>query len=217
MRTSRSQPFAGGQPTGTGSFVVAAQRTRNSSLRTTTGAPVMASSIIWMLARTCGAAVRRFVRAALIPADRARSNRRIRSASSSRRAAATDASALVDTPRSVPRSSRVQWSPPTWARTATSSRRSPLTRRLAPWTVRSACCAVILARRELRKSRTSSRLSMFSTVRAGRRGRQALSLPVTAGTPSHRRVCVASSWTTGVQPHCLGSRRNRQDTQCPHG
>jgi hypothetical protein len=50
------------------------------------------------------------------------------------------------------------------ASAATSPRRKPGTRR-APTSGRPACWGVILARREMRNSRTSARLSMPMTVR----------------------------------------------------
>lgn len=73
---------------------------------------------------------------------------------------------------------------------ATSSRRSPFTRRLWPYAGRLACSGVIFARREDRNSRMSLLASMFSTLRASIEMREALAVPLSTGTPSIRPLVV---------------------------
>ena len=76
------------------------------ALRTVAATPVIESMIRAMLGRTfCGAAVRRGGRSAF--AVRARCARWSRSASLSCSASATDSRTLSETPRALPRSSRV--------------------------------------------------------------------------------------------------------------
>src|SRR3954454_15809762 len=70
---------------------------------------------------------------------------------------------------------------------ATSSRRSPFTRRLPPYAGKPACWGVRRARRVLRKSRISARRSISPTpptVDNRLRAREALSVPGTSVTPA---------------------------------
>jgi hypothetical protein len=68
-----------------------------------------------------------------------------------------------------------------WARAATSLRRSPGTRR-CPTSDSPACCGVILARRDVRNSRTSTRLSTSMTVRPSTGRWDALSVHLSTAT-----------------------------------
>src|ERR1700712_1074172 len=63
------------------------------------------------------------------------------------------------------------------ASTASSSRRSPGTRRWPPKVGSPACSGVMRARLVARKSRTSLRLSTTSTLRPAQAGREVLALP----------------------------------------
>jgi hypothetical protein len=63
---------------------------------------------------------------------------------------------------------------------------------------RPACCGVTLARREIKNSRTSARLSTSSTVRSVRVGWDALSVHVSTETPSPPFVGV--SLVLGLRP-----------------
>src|SRR5829696_4287207 len=81
------------------------------------------------------------------------------------------------------------------ARVATSPRRSPGTRRL-PVVGSPACWGLILARREIRNSRTSARLSTSSTVGVVSTDWGALSVRLSSGspTPAGNRVSLIV-WT----------------------
>jgi hypothetical protein len=70
----------------------------------------------------------------------------------------------------------------TTARAATSPRRSPGTFR-TPASGTPTCCGVSLARREMRNSRTSARLSTATTVRPFPRGWDPLAVHLSPGTP----------------------------------
>ena len=91
-------------------------------------------------------------------------NRWARSASSSCSARAMASRIEAETPAIAPRSSLGSYSTLTPAKAATSARRSPGTLRAPMWGI-PACCEVILARREIKNSRTSARLSTPSTLR----------------------------------------------------
>ncbi|MEU4768448.1 hypothetical protein AB0H12_34880 [Actinosynnema sp. NPDC023794] len=110
-------------------------------LLTHAGASVVASSTCWTVGRTPAGGLRRGRRAP-VSAARAKGNRCSRSASSSR-----SAGRPVEHASEAPASS------------ATSSRRSPFTRRLPPYTGKPAWSGVMRARHELRNSRTSARWS----------------------------------------------------------
>lgn len=96
-------------------------------------------------------------------AGRARSKRYVRSSWSNCSALATASRTSSDTPLMCPFSSRVYHSVLTPARTATSSRRSPGTRR-RPLNGRPTHSGVIFARRRARKSRISARFSGLGWV-----------------------------------------------------
>ena len=83
-----------------------------------------------------------------------------------------------ETPRATPRSRRVYHSTLIPARSATSSRRSPGTRRLRPYLGTPARSGDSFARRVVRNSRISSALLMSrATLRPSCAGRQAFAIP----------------------------------------
>src|SRR6266480_1481934 len=146
-------------------------------LRTNAAVPAMESSTRCTLAGICALARRRGVRLGF--AARARLNRCSRSASDSCRARATASRTSSETPLMWPFSSRMYQSVLTPAITATSSRRSPGTRRRPP-AGSPTCSGVSLARRVARKSRISVLLSTVSTLRASAPlGRSSLYPPIT--------------------------------------
>src|SRR5215218_2027821 len=166
-------------------------------LRTHAG-QLIPSRTRWMPGRSRGgvAALRRAEPVTF--AARARSNRWVRSASSRRSARDRASRTASETPVRLPRSSRVKYSTETPARTATSPRRSPLTRRVPPAS-RPTCSGVSRSRREVRKSRTSARLSTSSTVRPPQK---AVGVPgiTPHGTTPHGRVSRdgLQVWSRGV-------------------
>lgn len=105
---------------------------------------------------------------------------------------------------------------PVPASTATSSRRSPVTRRLPPYTGSPDCSGVILARRVARKSLMSSLALAPSTVRPDPQRGRPCRYPRPRGLPGRPRPCL-SGGRRSRRPGHRSARRPRADRHHPGG